>query len=110
LKKKKNDGDDLTKLVKLTKLIKQDDVKVVPKGTPPYVNKWRNKDPKFSDKPPKPDNLVEAGGMQVDPSLKNEYEQWRADKIAEQNERRATAAKREEARRKARAEKPPEAG
>jgi len=90
---KKADEDELAKLVKLTKLMKQENVKVAPKGPPRGANKWRQQDPKFS--PPEPKaanpNLVEAGGMQVDPSLKDAYEQWRQDKIIEQNERREMA-------------------
>jgi hypothetical protein len=44
---------------------------------------------------------VEAGGMQVDPSLKDEYEQWRQDKIAEQNDRREMSERRLKAKREA---------
>jgi hypothetical protein len=100
--KKKNE-DDLAKLVKLTQLLKKDNVKVAPKGPPRAPNKWRQQDPKFAAPAPKPDdaNLVEAGGMKVDPSLKDEYEQWRQDKIAEQNERRDMAERRLKAKRAA---------
>ena len=100
---KKADEDELAKLVKLTKLMKQENVKVAPKGPPRGANKWRQQDPKFS--PPEPKaanpNLVEAGGMQVDPSLKDAYEQWRQDKIIEQNERREMAQRRAKAKHEA---------
>jgi len=102
--KKKDDAETLEKLVKLTKLINADKVKVepVPPGRGP--NKWRSKDPKFAPKADRRSDLVEAGGMQVDPSLKDAYDQWRQDKITEQNERREMAARRAEAKRKARAD------
>jgi hypothetical protein len=101
--KKKNEEDALGKLIKLTRLIKGDKVKIepVPLGRGP--NKWRSKDPKFAPKAAAPGaQLVEAGGMQVDPSLKDAYDQWRQDKIVEQNERREMAARRAEAKRAAR--------
>jgi hypothetical protein len=102
-KSKKNDEDQLAKLVKLTKLLKRDNVSVAPAAPPRAVNKWRNKDPKFTAKTASSaTNLVEGGGMQVDPSLKDEYDKWRQDKIAEQNERRAMGLRRAEAKRKAR--------
>jgi len=102
--KKKNNEDELAKLVRLTKMLKKDNVKVAPKGPPPRgPNKWRQQDPKFAPPMPKPanQNLVEAGGMQVDPSLKDAYEQWRQDKIAEQNARREMAERRLKAKRAA---------
>lgn len=101
-KKIKKDEDELAKLVKLTKLLKRDNVSIAPSVTLRAVNKWRNKDPKFTPKVQASENLVEGGGMQVDPSLKNEYDQWRQDKIAEQNERRAMNLRRFEAKKKAR--------
>ena len=103
MKKKNDDADALGKLIKLTRLIKHDRVQVepVPPGRGP--NKWRSKDPKFAPKADKRPDLVEGGGMQVDPSLKEAYDQWRQDKIAQQNELREMAARRAEAKRKARA-------
>ena len=102
--KKKNDEEALGKLARLTRLIKDDKVKVelVPPARGP--NKWRSKDPKFASKIDKRSDLVEAGGMQVDPSLKDEYDQWRQDKIVQQNELREMAARRAAAKRKARDE------
>jgi len=100
---KKKDEDELAKLVKLTKILKKENVKVAPKGPPRAPNKWRQQDPKFAPPVPKPvnPNLVEAGGMQVDPSLKDEYEQWRQDKIVEQNERREMSLRRMKAKKAA---------
>jgi hypothetical protein len=97
--KKKDEEDPMEKLMKLTKVMKEEKVKVAPKGPPKAANKWRSTDPKFAEKPEteKPSNVVQAGGMQVDPSLKDEYEQWRADKIAEQNERRLQAERKAKA-------------
>jgi hypothetical protein len=106
--KKEEDGFD--KLMKLTKLMKQENVKVAPKGASKGANKWRSQDPKFAEKKEKSADSVEAGGMQVDPSLKDEYENWRKDKIEEQNFRRMAAerkAKAEEAARKAAEESAP---
>ena len=100
--KKKNKGDELDKLLKLTQLIRGEKVKVepVPPGRGP--NKWRSQDPKFAPKPEKKtDGLVEAGGMLVDPSLKDENELWRQDKLAEERARREMAARRAEAKRRA---------
>jgi hypothetical protein len=102
-RKKKNTEDALEKLVKLTKLMKMENVRVSPKGPARPVNKWRSQAPTYSVKPQKSENVVEAGGMQVDPSLKSEYDLWRQDKIAEQNEQRAMALRRAEAKRKAHA-------
>ena len=99
--KKKDDEEALEKLVKLTKHLKQENVKVAPKGPPKPANKWRSQAPKFSPKRETPNNLVDAGGMKVDPSVKDEYELWRQDKIAEQNERREMAIRRAAARRQA---------
>jgi hypothetical protein len=104
--KKKNEADPLEKLVKLTKLMKMENVRVAPKGPPKAANKWRSQDPKFASKPEKtekPAGLVEAGGMQVDPARAQEYENWRLDKIAEQNERRIQSQRKWEAAKKARA-------
>ncbi len=100
--KKKETDDPLEKLLKLTKLLKRDNVRVTPQEPPRAANKWRNKDPKFSPKPQAASNLVEAGGMQVDPSLKEAYDLWRQDKLAEQAERRAMGLRRLEAKRAAR--------
>ncbi len=112
MKKKKDEGDDLSKLMKLTKLMKMENVKVAPKGPAKARNKWRSYDPKFAPKPEKEEKkegLVEAGGMMVDPSLKEEYEAWRKDKEAEQQERRLQRERREKAEQERRAaEKPPE--
>jgi len=63
-----------------------------------YVNKWRTSNPKFEPKEEKKtEGLVEAGGMMVDPSLKNDYDLWRQDKEREQAERRAQREKRKQA-------------
>lgn len=93
MKKKKKEIDPLEKLARLTKLLNQDKVKVIPLGPVRTTNKWRSQDPKFAPKISETENLVEAGGMKVDPSLKDEYENWRKDKIAEQNERREQAVR-----------------
>ena len=82
---------DLAKLMKLTRLMKAENVKVAPKGPPKAANKWRGADPHFTPKVEKPATTVEAGGMQVDPSRQTEYENWRKDKVEEQNARRAAA-------------------
>jgi hypothetical protein len=106
--KKKVDDQALQKMLKLTKLIKKDDVKVEPKGPDRGPNKWRSYNPKYAPKPEnnlKPEGVVEAGGMQVDPARAEEYENWRKDKIAEQNERRIQAKRKWEAAKKARAAK-----
>jgi hypothetical protein len=105
MKKKKKDEDQLEKLVKLTKLMKMENVRVAPKGPARPTNKWRSQDPKFAPKTekPKPEGLVEAGGMQVDPTLAQEYENWRKDKIAEQEERRIQTQRKWESIRKAKA-------
>jgi hypothetical protein len=97
---KEEEKDPLAKLVRLTKLMKIENVRVAPKGsTPRYVNKWRSQDPKFAPKREKPGDVVEAGGMQVDPSVKDEYDLWRQDKIREQNERREQFAREKAAKR-----------
>ena len=104
--KKKVDDKALAKIVNLTKLIKKDKVSVEPKGYIRGPNKWRSPEPKFAPKsvnPQKPDGLVEAGGMQVDPARAEEYENWRKDKMAEQEERRLQAKRKWEAVKKARA-------
>jgi len=101
--KKNSDAVALGKLVKLTKLLKDDKVKIEPVMPGRGPNKWRSKDPKFAPKAEKRSDLVEAGGMQVDPSLKDAYDLWRQDKIAQQNELREMAARRAAAKRKARA-------
>jgi len=95
----------MEKLLKLTKMIKQDKVEIEPKALTPArgVNKWRTYDAKFAPKAPKPENVVNAGGMEVDPALKEQYENWRKDKLAEKTSqrfefhRRSLAAARERA-------------
>ncbi len=103
VKKKIEEEDPLSRLMKLTKKMKDEKVVVAPKGPPRGANKWRSQDPKFSPTMPKSSNLIVAGGMEVDPGLKNDYENWRLDKIAEQNERRLQKQRKFEADRKARA-------
>jgi len=79
--KKKPDEEELKKMVNLTKLIKKDNVKVEPKAPERGPNKWRSYNPKYAPKPEipaKPEGLVEAGGMQVDPARAEEYENWQA--------------------------------
>ena len=100
--KKKDEANPLDKLVKLTKLMKKEKIKIAPKGPPKADNKWRSQAPKFAPKEQKPAGLVEAGGMQVDPSRREEYENWRADKIAEQNDRRIQAERKARAAQQAR--------
>lgn len=97
---KELDPESLKKLEKLTKLIKKDKVNIEEKKiTLRRGNKWRSTDPKFAPKAPKAENTVQAGGMDVDPALAREYENWRKDKIEEQNnfriqqERKAKAAR-----------------
>ncbi len=85
---KKKVEDPLDKLMKLTKLMKQEKVQVSPKGPARPTNKWRSQEPKFSPKIEKSSNLVEGGGMEVDPARKDEYDAWRKDKLEEQNNRR----------------------
>ena len=111
----KKKADPMEKLLKLTKLLKQDKVSVEIKGAPARgPNKWRSYDPKFGPKPEKSQNVVQAGGMEVDPSLKNEYENWRKDKEALENDqrmrmhRKALAAAKERAQRNAEQEPPAE--
>ncbi len=110
MKKKKNEEAELAKLMKLTKLMKQENVRVAPKGPPKVRNKWRSYDPKFAPKSEAREGLVEAGGMQVDPSLKEDYENWRKDKIAEQNERRLQAERKAKAEKERRDSETPPAG
>jgi hypothetical protein len=84
------DADSLSRLMKLTKVIKSEKIKVAKKGPIRSANKWRSEDPKFvptEEKRPKPDNTVEAGGMDVDPNLREEYENWRKDKLERENYR-----------------------
>ena len=104
MKKKNEEEDPLTKLMKLTKIMKEEKVHVAPKGPPRASNKWRSQDPKFASKAPKPSDLVQAGGMEVDASRQEEYENWRKDKIEEANNRRALAERKAQAAKKARAE------
>jgi hypothetical protein len=88
-KETKENGDPMEKLLKLTKMLKRDKVAVEPLVPARGVNKWRTYDPKFAPKAEKPVNVIAAGGMEVDPARKEEYENWRKDKLAEQNARRA---------------------
>lgn len=103
--KETNKRDPLEKLLKLTKLLKGDKVSVEPQAPVRGVNKWRTYDPKFGPKPEKSENVVEAGGMEVDPALKEAYENWRKDKLAEQNARRAQIHRKALAAAKERAER-----
>jgi len=109
-KKKRTEEEALADLMKLTKLVKEKKVQVEAKDV--YVrrpNPWRSQDPKFAPKAEKPANLVKVGEMEVDPSLQNEYEQWRKDKEAEQEFRRLESQRRirAAAERRARAPKDP---
>jgi hypothetical protein len=97
MKKKKEDEDPLEKLIRLTKVMKKENVKVAPKGPPRAVNKWRSQDPKFGPKAEKPTGTVNAGGMDIDPSLKADYEAWRKEKEEEQKWRREAAARKRQA-------------
>lgn len=109
MKKKEDAGDPkegLEKLVKLTKLMKMENVKVAPKGPPKGANKWRAQDPKFEPKTAKPENLVDGGGMQVDPSVKDEYDAWRKDKEREQADRIEALKRKAEAARLKRQSQP----
>ena len=103
MKKKKDEEAALAKLMKLTKLMKTENVKVAPKGPARATNKWRSQDPKFAPKSEKPADLVQAGGMDVDPARWEEYENWRKDKIEEANNRRIQSERKFEAAKKARA-------
>ena len=102
---KKDDEDPLSKLMQLTKLMKAKKVKVSRLGPVKTTNKWRSQEPKFAPKAAKSKNVVQVGSMEVDPSLQQEYENWRKDKLAEQAERRAQAERKAQAEKKAR--KPP---
>ncbi len=93
------DDNPFEQLLKLTKLMKGGKIRVAPKPIARGPNKWRSENPKFGPKPEKSGNVVRVGEMDVDVSLKDEYEQWRLDKLEEQKhhrleaERRARAAK-----------------
>lgn len=100
--KKETDKDALEKLVNLTKRMKKENIKVAPKSPPKGANKWRSADATFAAKPKKPENLVDGGGMQVDPSLKSEYDAWRETKLEEQRDRLAARARKAEADQKRR--------
>ena len=100
--KKKDEEDPLEKLMKLTRLMKQENVKVAPKGPPKVTSKWRSKAPKFVDKPRTSEGLVQAGGMVVDPARKEEYENWRKNKEEEKAYRREQAARAKAAKKAAR--------
>jgi hypothetical protein len=102
----KKKDQELEKLVKLTKLMKLENVRVAPKGPPKGANKWRSQDPKFVPKEEKPSDLVEAGGMQVDASRREEYENWRKDKVEEADFRRAQAERKAQASRERRKSSP----
>ncbi len=102
--KKKKSQDELAKLMKVTELLKRDGVVVAPKSPPKGANKWRGKEPKFAAKAEGRTDLVDGGGMQVDPARKAEYDAWRADKLAEENERRAAKQRKYEAARLKRAQ------
>jgi hypothetical protein len=108
--KKKDAEDPMEKLVKLTKLMKQENVRVAPKGPPKASNKWRSGDPKFEAKAPKPLETVQGGGMDVDPALKEQYDNWRKDKDQEQQDRLAARARKAKAtkERYAKIDAPPE--
>ena len=103
--KKKPKEDPMEKLLKLTKLLKRDKVAIEVKAPARGVNKWRSYDPKFGPKPEKAENVVQAGGMDVDPARQQEYENWRKDKLAEQNDRRVQYHRNALAKAKARAER-----
>ncbi len=91
------DESDIAKLMKMTKRMKAENVKVPPKGSPGGNNKWRSVEPKFVEKKEEPATTIEMGGMQVAPERREEYENWRKDKIVEANERRETSARRAKA-------------
>ena len=50
MKKNKKEQDPLDKLMKLTRIMKRENVAVSPKGPAKAVNKWRSQDPKFAPK------------------------------------------------------------
>src|SRR5882762_2069368 len=89
--KGKTEKNPLEKLMKVTRLMKDEKVVVAPKGMSRGANKWRSSEPKFGEKPPKAADVVQAGGMDVDPARREEYDNWRKDKIEEQNYRRTQA-------------------
>ncbi len=99
---KDTEEETLAKLVKMTKLMKMENVRVAPKGPARPANKWRSQEPKFAPKAEKSTDVVQAGGMDVDPARQQEYENWRKDKEEEQNFRRVQAQRKAEAARKAR--------
>jgi hypothetical protein len=96
------DENALDKLMKLTKLMKEKKVKVSKKGPPRSANKWRSEDPKFTPKAEKKEGTVNAGGMQVDPSVAAQYAAWRKDKEAEQADRRKQAERKAQRQRESR--------
>ena len=81
--KKETEEDRMAKLVRLTKLMKEKKVVVSKEKqtfAAPTTNKWRSSNPKFAE-PAKPSpTAVDAGGLKVDPSLKDEYDAWRKEK------------------------------
>jgi hypothetical protein len=82
--KSKDEGPEMDKLMRLTKLMKDEKIKVKKMPTS-RNNKWRSEEPKFSERSEKPADLVQGGGMNVDPSRKEEYDAWRKAKEDEQN-------------------------
>ncbi len=109
--KKKPKDDSLDKLVEVTKKLKRENLPPEPQAYKPDT-RWRGREPKFAPKGEKPTNLVNVDGMEVDPSRQKEYEQWRADKLAEQKDRLAQMERNANARKaqKNAAETPPAEG
>jgi hypothetical protein len=107
VKKQKKD-DPFDKLMHLTKLIKTEKISVAKRGFVRSANKWRSQEPKFAEKTQKPEDVVEAGGMQVDPALREQYDNWRKDKEEEQKYRRTLAERRRKAEEEARKARPTE--
>ena len=84
MKKKENEDEELSKLMKLTKLIKKSKVNVSKarkRNTPGNV--WVNPDPKFAPPTTPSGEVVQISGIKVDPSLKDEYEAWQKEKEEE---------------------------
>jgi len=79
------DEQALKKLVSLTKHLKEEKIKVKQLKPPSRNNKWKQEEPKFGEKRSKPDNIVQAGGMAVDPSRQSEYEAWHQAKHEEKS-------------------------
>jgi hypothetical protein len=106
--KKKPKDEALEKLVDATKKIKRENIPPESQAYKPDT-RWRGREPKFAPKGEKPANLINVGGMEVDPSRQKEYEQWHADKLAEQKDRQAQMERNYNARKARRnaAETPP---